>query len=221
MSVERIESNVTVDGNILEITPTIDIQDNSQYTIRISGLKSADGTKSLPTQFITITTAVTPAYCTLSDLKAVTEGFGIEDSTMLLYIREASNFVDFVASSTNISGDTLTYAKGELTKVKATLDCLMRGFVTGTLSQGVGKRYKLGEDELEELDRTTAFKNFLDWLRWLLQYWEDAVRGYINPGRAKPKATRLGIKAADNNDVTQITFDQIVNDYTRSIVQFS
>ena len=221
MSFEKVACTFTAEDNILNIIPNTNILDNSQYTIKISGLTNKDGTKTLPTQIIAVTTAVTPAYCTLNSLKAVTEGFGIEDATMLIYIREASKFADFIASNSNISGDTLDYAKGELTKVKATLDCLMQGFVAGSFTAAQAKRYKLGEDEIEEADRATAFQKLLDWLRWLLQYWEDAVRGYINPGRAKPKATRLGISAADNNDVAQITFDQIVNDYTRSVVQFS
>ena len=176
---ERIEASFTVDGNILDIKPA-EVKDNSKYTIKMSGIRTADGIKELPVQTFTVITAVTPSYCNLSDLKSVTEGFGVSDENMLSYIRSASNFADFVASSTNISGDTLTYAKSELTKVKAALDCLMTSFVGGTFAS-TGKRWKLGEDELEEADRAGAFKNLLDWLRWLLQYWTDAVRGYINP----------------------------------------
>lgn len=216
---EHISSSFTVDGSILDITPA-EIKDNSKYIIKISGLKTLDGTKELPLQTFTVITAVTPAYCTLSDLKSVTEGFGVSDENMLLYIRSASNFADFVASSTKISGTTLVYAKSELTKVKAALDCLMTSFVNGTFTNS-GKRWKLGEDELEEADRAGAFKNLLDWLRWLLQYWTDAVRGYINPGRTPPKATRLGISAADNQDVQHITVDSLIGDFTRNFPQWS
>lgn len=216
---ERVSSSFSVDGNILEITPE-EIKDNSKYIIKISGLKTTDGSKKLPLQTFTVITAVNPAYCTLSDLKAVTEGFGISDENMLLYIKSASNFADFVASSTKISGTTLAYAKSELTKVKAALDCLMTSFVGGTFTSS-GKRWKLGEDELEEADRASAFKNLLDWLRWLLQYWTDAVRGYINPGRTPPKATRLGISAANNQDVQHITVDSLIGDFTRNLPQWS
>ena len=216
---ERVEVSYTVEGSILDIIP-VEIKDSSKYTIKISGIKTADGSKELPAQTFTVITAVTPAYCTLSDLKSVTEGFGVSDENMLSYIRSASNFADFVASSTKISGSTLTYAKSELTKVKAALDCLMTSFVGGTFASA-GKRWKLGEDELEEADRAGAFKNLLDWLRWLLQYWTDAVRGYINPGRTPPKATRLGISAADNSDVKHITVDSLVNDFTRNLPQWS
>lgn len=216
---EKVSVTVSVDGNMLEITPD-EVKDSSKYTIKISGIKNSDDTKEMPTQTFTVITAVTPYYCTLEDLKAVTEGFGISDETMLHHIRSASEFADFVASTTKATGATLLFSKGELTKVRATLDCLMASFVGGTFA-GSGKRWKLGEDELEEADKTGAFKNLLDWLKWLLQYWMDAVRGYVNPGRTPPKATRLGINAADNSNVQYITVDSLVRDFTRDVPQWS
>lgn len=216
---EKVSAAYTVDGNILDITLD-EIKDSSKYIIKISGIKSVDGARELPVQTFTVVTAISPAYCTLADLKSVTEGFGVSDENMLSYIRSASNFADFVASSTKISGAALIYSKGELTKVKAALDCLMTSFVGGTFASA-GKRWKLGEDELEEADRAGAFKNLLDWLRWLLRYWTDAVRGYINPGRTPPKATRLGINAADNSDVAYITVDSLIGDFTRDVPQWS
>lgn len=218
---EQVEFEIQANENILEIIPT-EIKDSSTYSIKISGLKSADGTKVYPDQIFKITTAVSPAYCTLDSLKSLADSFGIDDQTMLTYIVEASNFADFVATATtsNAKGNTLVYAKSELTKVKAALDCLTSGYIGGTFLSG-GNRYKLGEDELEEGDRAAAFKNLLDWLKWLLRYWMDAVRGYLNPGHAKPKATRLGIKASENTDVSQITVDSLIDDYNRNFIQWS
>lgn len=216
---EKVTADFTVNENILDITLD-EIKDSSKYTIKISGLQSLDGTKNLADQIFTIITAVSPAYCTLADLKSVTEGFGVSDENMLHYIQSASNFADFIASSTTIKGNTLIFAKGELTKVKAALDCLITSFVSGTFSS-TGKRWKLGEDELEEADRAGSFKNLLDWLRKLLHYWIDAVRGYINPGRTPPKATRLGIKAADNKKVAYITVDSLIQDFNRDVPQWS
>ena len=221
MAFEKVEAVATADGNVLEITPS-EILNSSTYTIKISGIKSADGLKSFLEQTFRITTAVSPMYCTLDSLKSVTGTFGIDDQTMMTYIREASEFADFIATatSTKTSGTTLLFAKGELTKVKATIDCLTNNFVSGSFMTG-GNRYKLGEDEIEEGNRAAAFKNLLDWLKWLLKYWEDAVRGYLNPGRAAPKATRLGISASDNADVAQITVDSLVQNFTRDVPQWS
>lgn len=221
MAFEQVTYTTSVNGNILEIIPT-EVKDSSTYTIRIQGLRSQDGTKIYPDTTFKVTTAVSPMYCTLDSLKSVTQSFNIDDQTMLIYIKEASEFADFIATatSTKTSGNTLAYAKGELTKVKATIDCLTNGFVGGAFVSG-GNRYKLGEDELEEGDRSAAFKNLLDWLRWLLRYWMDAVRGYLNPGHAAPKATRLGIDASENSDVAQITVDSLVQEFNRDVPQWS
>ena len=221
MAFEKISAELSSDGNVLEITPS-EIKDSSTYTIKLSGVKSADGSKVYPDQTFKITTAVSPMYCTLDSLKSVTGAFGIDDQTMMTYIREASEFADFIstATATKTSGTTLVFAKGELTKVKATIDCLTNNFVSGSFMVG-GNRYKLGEDEIEEGNRAAAFKNLLDWLKALLKYWEDAVRGYLNPGRAAPKATRLGISASENTEVAQITVDSLVQDFTRDVPQWS
>ena len=215
---EQVAAEYTVTGNILEIIPE-DIQDNSQYQIKISGIQSVDGTRIYPDQIFTVTTAVTPMYCTLASLKAVTSNFGIPDEDMIMYIRDASKFADFVASALTNTTSNTAFAKQEFTKVKATLDCLVRGFMISA-KQG-GNKYKLGEDELTEGDHATAFKNLLDALRLALKYWEDAIRGYFNEGRAKPKVTRIGIKASENTDVAHITVDQILDDWTRSAPQWS
>ena len=49
----------------------------------------------------------------------------------------------------------------------------------------------------------------------------DAVRGYLNPGHAAPKATRLGIDASENSDVAQITVDSLVQEFNRDVPQWS
>ena len=164
-------------------------------------------------------------YCSLSSLKAVTIGFDIDDSTMLTYIREASQFADFVASATSTASGTtnqyIEYAKGELTKVKATLDCLSSGFIAGSFMQG-GNRYKLGEDEIEEGNKAASFKNLLDWLKWLLRYWMDAVRGYIIDVYPSQMDEPVRIEFFGNNqDVSFTTVESLIDDITRDMPRWS
>ena len=223
MAFEKISSTVVADGSLLEITPSVEVQKDSIYTITITGLKSVDG-KEFPKQTIRVATAASNMYCSLTELKNLCSTFNIPDEVMLSFIRAGSNYADFIAStisSTSSSGTTtLLYSKGMLAQVWAALECLTVGFLQGGFVVG-GNRYKLGEDELEEGDRAASFKNLLDWLRWLLKYWIDAVRGYWNEGRARPRATRQGISASDNQDVAQITVDSLITDFTRNAVQFS
>ena len=84
-----------------------------------------------------------------------------------------------------------------------------------------GNKYKLDTVEYEDSVNSASFKNLIDALKKALQKWQDAVRGYYNEGRVKPKATRIGIKSSQNSDVSFTTIDSILQDYTRSMPQWS
>ena len=84
-----------------------------------------------------------------------------------------------------------------------------------------GNKYKLDTVEYEDSVNSASFKNLIDALKKALQKWQDAVRGYYNEGRVKPKATRIGIKSSQNSDVSFTTVDSILQDYTRNMPQWS
>lgn len=222
MAAEILSAVLEAAGSALSVTPEKAIATDSKYQITLSGIRSADGSKTFPETTFVIYTAVSPMYCTLSSLKAVTNGFGIPDEVMLSYIRDASKYADFVAgntSSTASNSTTTTFAKEQFTRTKATYDCLLNAYMSK--AQGSGNTYKLGDAEFVDAANSAAFKNLLSGLNTALKYWTDAIRGYYNEGRSKPSVTRLGLKASDNSDVSQITIDTILNDFTRSAVQFS
>ena len=219
MAIENIEATFeVVNKNTLSITPTETIQDNSTYTIKISGLKSANKEKLLPTTQIKITTAISPAYCTLSSLKALVNTFNIPETDLLSYIRDASNYADFisgssVSSSTNSS--TTSFAKEQFTRTKATLDCLLRGTIEKAYSSG--NKYTLDVATLEDSTNAEAFSNLIDLLKDELTKWQDAIRGYYNEGRVAPTATRISLKSTTNSEVSDTTVDKILNDFTRTM----
>ena len=84
-----------------------------------------------------------------------------------------------------------------------------------------GGTYTLGDATLQDSINSTSFKNMIKMLQDDLKKWEDAIRGYYNEGRVKPKATRIGLKSSSNSDVSQITVDTILNDITRTPPQWS
>lgn len=219
MAYSKVYSTFSViDGMILQIVPNEEIQDNSKYIIKIEGLMDADGSP-LSTQQFTIITAVSPMYCTLKSLNALVRNFGISEEDLLSYIRDASNHADFIendgsSSSTSSSTTTASFAKEQFTRLKATLDCLLAGCMTKAWSGG--GTYKLDLAEVTDPTNATAFKNLIDALRKALREWQDAIRGYVNEGRAKPKATRIGINSSENSDVAHTTVDMILNDWTRT-----
>lgn len=217
---EKLTVTTEAVGNILEITPTDGIKDNSTYTFRIKGITSLDGKKIFPEQVFEITTAIAPMYCTLSSLMALVDSFGVPEANLLSYIRNASKEADFIAGGTAVkSGATVPYEVEQFVRTKATLDCLIRACMDRTMTGG--GTYKLGDAEVEDSINSTSFKNMIKLLQDDLKKWQDAIRGYYNEGRVKPRATRIGLKSSSNSDVSQITVDTILNDITRTAPQWS
>lgn len=204
------------DETVVVVTPDQKLENNSIYTVTIKGLMSADGTP-IPDATIEYRTPYSPLYCSVDSLKLVVDTFGISDEAMLSYIRQASREADFIAGGT---ADSTDFAVQQFVRTKATYDCLTRSFMDRTYSGG-GSRYKLDTAEYEDSLNAAAFKQLLDRLGKELQKWQDAIRGYFNEGRAKPKATRMGLKSAQNAEIKQTTLDTIIQDATRNVPQWS
>ncbi len=235
MAAETVKFNYeVVNGNTLSIIPAADesnnntvasIQDNSTYTIKIKGLQSADKTKTLPTTQFNVTTAISPAHCTLASLQALVTNLGIPEQDLLTYIRDASKEADFIAgdlsstntSSTSSDADT-EYAKEQYTRTRAMIDALLRGTISKALDGD--NKWTLDLASLEESLDIGSLTDLIDSLRSTLPKWQDAIRGYTNEGRAAPKATRISLKSS-SSDVSATTVDQILNDITRSMPERS
>ena len=204
------------DETTVIITPDQKLEDNSIYTVIVKGLVSADGTP-IPDATIEYRTPYSPLYCSVDSLKLVVDTFGLTDEAMLSYIRQASREADFIAGGT---ADATDFAVQQFVRTKATYDCLTRSFMDRTYSGG-GSRYKLDTAEYEDSLNSAAFKQLLDRLGKELQKWQDAIRGYFNEGRAKPKATRIGLKSAQNSEIAYTNLDTMIQDVTRSLPQWS
>lgn len=218
---ETIQAQATVDdtGKILVVTPET-IQENSIYRVTVTGLLDADGN---PMDSVTVEyrTPYSPLYCTLDSLKLVVDTFGIPDENMLSYIRQASKEADFIAGGTAVKkGQAPSFAVEQFVRTKATYDCLTRAFMDRAYSGG-GSKYTLDTATFEDSLNSTAYKTMFDRLAKELQKWQDAIRGYYNEGRAKPKATRVGINSSQNSDVSYTNLDTIIQDVTRNMPQWS
>lgn len=221
-------TNTVVNDTIVRIKPfseqeneTLSFDNNAIYKITIANARNLETGEILPPQTISIRTAFYPFYCTLDSLKMVVDTFNIPDMAMRSYIRDASKNADFIAGGKAVQdGQEVPYEVEEFVRVKATLDCLLRGFMDRTYNGG-GDRYKLDVVEYENSLNANAFKDLIDGLRNALRMWQDAIRGYYNEGRVRPRATRIGLKAVDDNNVPYISVDTIMNDYTRVVPQYS
>lgn len=202
------------DPSVLVITPET-VQDNSIYKIKIKGLINAETGEKLPPQIIEIKTAYSPLYCSLESLKMLVDTFSLTDEQMLSYIRDASKYADFVSGG---KADETDFAVEQFTRTKAILDCLIKSFMSRTYEGGA--TYKLDTVEFQDATNSTGFRALIDALKKELQKWQDAIRGYYNEGRVKPKATRVGIKSSQNSDVAYTTVDDILQDITRTVPQW-
>lgn len=216
--VEKLTSTVAISATNpreLQITPE-KLENNSSYTITIKGIIDASTGKTLPDKTIVIKTPYYPMYCTLESLKVVVDTFEIPEQNLLSFIRDASKYADFVSGG---EADSTDFAVEEFVRTKAVLDCLVRTFMNRSVEGG--NKYKLDTVEYEDSTNSAAFKNLIDALKKALQKWQDAVRGYYNEGRVKPKATRIGIKSSQNGDVSYTTIDNILQDFSRTMPQWS
>lgn len=217
---ELIQGKLSVgaDGKTLIIAPE-KILPNSIYTVSIAGIKDSDGNELPPIQ-MEYQTPYDPAYCSLRSLKLVVDTFGIPDENMLDYIRQASKEADFISEGTAVKNGKVSFAAEQFVRTKATYDCLSRAFMNRSYSGG-GSEYTLDTATYKDSLNSGAFKNLLDRLGKELQKWQDALRGYFNEGRVKPKATRVGLKSSQNADVSYTSLDKIIQDETRNVPQWS
>lgn len=212
---ERVDQSFKVFDNFIEITPVDPFQDNSVYEIRIKGLKALNKSIKLDSLNLKVVTALTPSYCSIEGINSLVEVFGIPEDKLLYYIREASRYADYVMKGTAVkSGAAVPFEVEQFVKTKASLDALLKAYVEKASQSGT--KGTLGDISFEASDKFEGIKDLIKTLKDELKKWEDAMRGYYNEGRAKPKATKIGMKAGSNSDVPATTIDSILNDFARN-----
>lgn len=210
---ETVTCSYTVIDNMLIIDVPEGIKDNSQYEIRIKGLQSSDGKAVLDTFKHSLVTAMSPAYCTVSDMAVFRDTFDIPESMILYYIREASKYADYIREASadigNSSTAEVTFPMFQFVRVKVMLDCLLKAFINK--AAGAGIKGTLGKISFENTEKYSSnLDDLLDFLKAQLKMWKDAIRGYELEGRASPVWAKKAYKTQDPT-----TFAQLINDIMR------
>lgn len=225
MAKEKVKGvlSLSPDAKVITVGTDPALKANYRYYVTIKGLKTLDG-KTLDDISATFRMPYSPLYCSLNSLKMIVDAFKIPEENMLSYIREASKYADYIAQvqGVEVTDDDgkIKFSVEQFTRVKATMDCILKGYMERTYS-GAGAKYTLDVATFQDSLNSGAFKNLLADLAKELLKWQDAIRGYFNEGRAKPKATRIGIKMSENSEVAQTTVDNILNDISRQVPMFS
>lgn len=183
MAAERIDFEIKVFDNFIEITPKDGVLDNSIYEIRLKDLKQDNGNKVLPNTIIKVCTQLTPAYTTINAVNSLISSCNIEEDVILYHIREASRFVEYVTGQTYKS-KAIPFEVDQYVKYKAAHECLMKFYVE-MASEG-GQKGTLGDVNFETKTQFHDISNLLKSLKAEAAAWYDEICGYKNAGRAKP-----------------------------------
>lgn len=212
-------AGVLDDMKSVGFSPLDELEDNSVYTIKVSGIRSKDGKHVMPDTSFSFMTPLSPMYCTVDSIRALVDSFGIPERSIRLYIRDASKYADYIRESSSSSSSSNStesnFAMQQFVRTKVVLDCLT-GYVMASSSNGSSAKYKLDVVEIQESLNSAMLSKMLDSLRKDLDKWQDAIRGYFPEGRAKPKATRTGLKASSNSEVSYTTVDKILDSISRT-----
>lgn len=211
---EIVEQTFKVFDNFLEITPAKALVNNSTYEIRIKGLKAANKNKVLANTSVKVVTELTPSYCSINGINALVEVFEVPEDRLLYYIREASRHADYIMKGSALKLGVVPFEVEQFVKTKASLEALLKTYVDKASESG--SKGVLGDITFENSDKFEGIKDLIELLKAELKNWEFAMRGYFNEGRAKPVATRVGMKAGTNSIVPTLTIDSILNDITRT-----
>lgn len=196
-------------GNCLEITPDEPIEDNAIYEIRLRNIKSKDGKKEYPNQKFEITTAMTPMYCSVDEIKMLVDVFNIPESTILMMIRRASKEADFINGKPVDISNGIPFEVEQFVAVKASLLSLLRAYaVSGSES---GLEGTLGKITFKNGDELSSIKALLDRLRDAAKKWQEAIRGYVFEGRNVSKFALRG-----NRTLRPTPAYAILDDWTRN-----
>lgn len=195
-------------GNCLEITPDEAIEDNTVYEVHLRNIVSKGG-KEYPNQKFEITTAMTPMYCSVDEIKTLVDVFDIPESTILLMIRRASREADFINGKPVDTTKGIPFEVEQFVAVKASLLALLRAYAIGGSESGL--EGTLGKITFRNGDELTSIKALIDRLRDAAKKWQEAIRGYVFEGRNVSKYALRG-----NWSLRPTPAHAILDDWTRN-----
>lgn len=193
MAIKKIDYQIKVFDNFIEIIPAEGVKDNSIYEIKLNNLKATNGTYvgSDPIKFAT---AMTPMYCNIIDVASLMDIVDIPEDIILYNIREASRYADYIFErkfyGKKINSNKIPFEIKEFVRYKAAKDCMLKiymSLVSNNVVQGA-----LGDITFKTRDQVPDIKKLLDYLDSEIKKWYDAIEGYHSEGRAKMKTAIRG-----------------------------
>lgn len=205
---ESVKFTYRIYDNFLEITPVDGIEDNAVYDITIKNLKSEDHHLEAENIKKKITTAMTPCYCSINDVKVMVDILNIPDSTILYLIRDASRQADFINGAPIDVSHGIPFEVSKYTAVKATLMALGRAYLESADKSGL--EGTVGKISFKNGTKVSDINTLISRYRTEEHTWQEAIRGYVFEGRNVSKFALRGDKT-----IWATPTRKILNDYTR------
>jgi hypothetical protein len=202
---EKIEFEIKVYDNYIELIPTNGVLDNSVYEIKLKNLKEYQGKRELETQTVKLCTALTPAYTNIQAVQSLIQDTKVPEDIILYHIREASKYADYISDTSTINATNPSFEVTQFVKYKAAHECLLRFYVEK--ASGGGLKGTLGDIQFEESAKIPDITPLLKTLKQEIETWLDAIKGYKLEGRAKPLSALRGRKAVSPPIMTPLSLD--------------
>lgn len=186
---EKVDFEIKVYDNYIEIIPSAGMKDNSSYEIKLKGLKELGGKRTL-NKSVTVSTGIWPAYASLQSIQSLIEACDIPVPTILYHIREASKFVDYIKSRSYGKSETIPFEVEQFVKYRAAHECVMRYYIERSADSGT--KGQLGDVQFDLSGKLTDISALLKLLKAYEDEWLLTVRGYKSGGRAKPASAVRG-----------------------------
>lgn len=179
---EKINAEITVTDNMIEINPEDGFQDDYIYEIRLKNIKELNGSRVIEPVTLKFITKPKPCYSDISSVLSLLEQCNIPEEAILYHLRESSKFVDYITGMTSRS--TIPFEVTQFVKYKSAHQCLLRFYIEKAANSG--SKGQMGDVIFDNTTKSPDISELLKITASEADYWLDAVLGHKVTGRAKP-----------------------------------
>jgi hypothetical protein len=182
LPITYVDGAIVVNSNILEFTPEVELENDTEYTIVLSGGKLTDTVIPFQSEF---------SYF-FGDMKLIKTDLSkyikISDNLLARYMADISKqaYETAIAAQGTIDLTDRPYYLDEYVRYKTAYELANIKYIEITTSSSM---VTLGDFTVQNTVNASGLSSFMDGLRIHMKKWEDALHGYSNRGYAKPAAT--------------------------------
>lgn len=204
---EKVECNIKIYDNYIEITPLEGVKDNSYYEIEIDKIFSESRLDIVEDVLIGFNSKMYPYYTSSYAVYSLVGAYDIPEDVILFYIREHSRHVDYMLKRINISGwdpEDISFKASQYVKYASAYDCILRLFIDKATMGGI--KGELADVKFDNNRGTDGLKDLLDRIGRKKKDWEDILQGYEDMGKAAPTSVLRGMRALPEIHPTPVSW---------------